>query len=128
MKGRIVMSKAKKTISEKTAKLKAVKSLKVEKPEKEKKAKKKDKEIPALKAEPSPKPAKAAKKPLAPVVAKPVKTAAPEPVLTLEDISLRAYFIAERRQAMGWPGDSEQDWIEAERQLKAEAKRKAAKK
>jgi len=41
-----------------------------------------------------------------------------------EDIALRAYFIAERRHKMGWPGDSTGDWVEAERQLKAEAARK----
>jgi len=74
---------------------------------------------------PAAKPVKAAKKSVA---AKPVK--APKPaavgiVISVEEISLRAYYIAERRQAMGWPGDSSHDWIEAERQLKAEAKRKA---
>ncbi|MFA7345460.1 MAG: DUF2934 domain-containing protein [Terrimicrobiaceae bacterium] len=41
-----------------------------------------------------------------------------------EDIALRAYFIAERRHKMGWPGDSTSDWVEAERQLKAEAAKK----
>jgi hypothetical protein len=41
-----------------------------------------------------------------------------------EEIALRAYFIAERRQKMGWHGDSTGDWVEAERQLKAEAVRK----
>lgn len=46
------------------------------------------------------------------------------PLITGEDINLRAYFIAERRQKMGWPGDSTSDWVEAERQLKAEAARK----
>jgi hypothetical protein len=40
---------------------------------------------------------------------------------TNEDIALRAYFIAERRHQMGWPGDSTGDWVEAERQLLAEA-------
>lgn len=38
-----------------------------------------------------------------------------------EDISLRAYFISERRQAAGVAGDPHQDWIEAERQLASEA-------
>ncbi len=51
--------------------------------------------------------------------AKPVAAAA-----TTEDIGLRAYFIAERRHKMGWPGDSTSDWVEAERQLTAEAKKK----
>ena len=40
------------------------------------------------------------------------------------DIALRAYFIAERRSKMGWHGDSTGDWVEAERQLKAEAAKK----
>lgn len=47
------------------------------------------------------------------------------PVISLEAISLRAYFIAERRHAMGWAGDSASDWLEAERQIKAEAAAKA---
>lgn len=41
-----------------------------------------------------------------------------------EDIAMRAYFIAERRHKMGWPGDSTSDWVEAESQLKAEAAKK----
>ena len=44
-----------------------------------------------------------------------------------EDIQLRAYFISERRQTMGWPGNSSTDWIEAESQLVAEAKRRLKK-
>jgi len=48
----------------------------------------------------------------------------PVPAITADDIGLRAYYIAERRQKMGWPGDSAGDWIEAERQLVAEAKKK----
>ena len=43
-----------------------------------------------------------------------------------EDISLRAYFIAEHRQRLGLHGDSHSDWIEAERQLKKESRKKAA--
>ena len=54
--------------------------------------------------------------------AAPGKTAAVE--ISSEDIALRAYFIAERRAKMGWHGDSTGDWVEAERQLKAEAARK----
>ena len=38
-----------------------------------------------------------------------------------EDISVRAYFIGEHRRALFLHGDSESDWLEAERQLKAEA-------
>lgn len=44
-----------------------------------------------------------------------------KPSYSQEDVALRAYFIAERRQAAGLPGDSHQDWIEAERQLASEA-------
>lgn len=42
------------------------------------------------------------------------------PTFTDADVSLRAYFIAEKRMAAGLPGDSDQDWLEAERQLIAE--------
>lgn len=59
--------------------------------------------------------AKTEKKPLA------KKTAAPKakrtPAFTQEDLALRAYFIAEKRQKLGLPGDAHSDWIEAERQL-----------
>jgi hypothetical protein len=37
-------------------------------------------------------------------------------------VALRAYFISEQRLLTGRPGDPEQDWIEAERQLAAEFK------
>jgi len=47
-------------------------------------------------------------------------------VITTEEIATRAYFIAERRQLMGWPGDSKSDWVEAETQLLAESKKKKA--
>jgi hypothetical protein len=49
-------------------------------------------------------------------------------IFSTEDISLRAYFIAEHRQRHGLHGDSHSDWIEAERQLKREHRKKAAKK
>jgi DsbC/DsbD-like thiol-disulfide interchange protein len=55
-------------------------------------------------------------------VTKPVAAAAG---ITPADIALRAYFIAEKRQKLGIPGDSTSDWVEAERQLKAEAANKA---
>lgn len=48
----------------------------------------------------------------------------PVPVVTQDQIATRAYYIGERRQRMGWPGDPSSDWIEAEAQLIAEAKRK----
>ena len=37
-----------------------------------------------------------------------------------EDIAVRAYLIAEKRQQLGLPGDSLGDWVEAERQLLGE--------
>jgi hypothetical protein len=49
------------------------------------------------------------------------------PVIAVEEIQLRAYFISERRETMGWPGNSSTDWIEAEAQLVAEAKRRLKK-
>jgi hypothetical protein len=51
-----------------------------------------------------------------------------EPVIHHDDIALRAYFISERRQQMGWPGDSATDWADAEAQLRAEALEKPLKK
>jgi len=56
------------------------------------------------------------------------KTPVTEPVIHHDDIALRAYFIAERRQQMGWPGDSATDWADAESQLRAEALEKPLKK
>jgi len=53
--------------------------------------------------------------------AKRVKKKSAEPaIVRTEDIALRAYFIAERRQQLGLPGDALGDWIEAERQLLGE--------
>jgi hypothetical protein len=49
------------------------------------------------------------------------------PKFSADDIALRAYFISEHRNHHGHHGDAHSDWVEAERQLKAEA-RKAAKK
>jgi Protein of unknown function (DUF2934) len=40
-----------------------------------------------------------------------------------ETIRLRAYFISERRRRFALPGDAESDWLEAKRQLLAEARR-----
>ena len=70
---------------------------------------------------PTPKPA---------VKKKPAKKAVKKkPVtFTTEEIALRAYFIAEHRQRHGHHGDSHSDWIQAERQLKKEHRRKTAKK
>jgi hypothetical protein len=44
---------------------------------------------------------------------------------TQDDIALRAYFIAEKRQKDGLQGDAHSDWIEAERQLRAEGSGKS---
>jgi len=46
--------------------------------------------------------------------------------LSTEDISVRAYFIGEHRRSLGLWGDSQGDWIEAERQLRSEAQGIAA--
>jgi Protein of unknown function (DUF2934) len=60
--------------------------------------------------------------------AKPVaKTSAPAtgtksvtPLPTEEEVRLRAYFIAERRNRLALPGDASSDWLEARRQLFSE--------
>ncbi|MEI8292526.1 MAG: hypothetical protein WCG66_00905 [bacterium] len=61
-----------------------------------------------------------------------LKISAPETVqepfvIPQAEIEMRAYFISERRQAMGWPGNSSTDWSEAEAQLLAEARRRLKK-
>jgi len=38
-------------------------------------------------------------------------------------VRLRAYFISERRRRFALPGDADSDWLEAKRQLLAEARR-----
>ena len=65
--------------------------------------------------------AASAKKPAAKKPAAPKKKTAK---YTEDDVALRAYFIAEKRQRLGLPGDSHADWIEAERQLAAESRAK----
>ncbi|PYI90938.1 MAG: hypothetical protein DME97_15520 [Verrucomicrobia bacterium] len=60
-------------------------------------------------------------KPPATSVAKPAASHPVEP--TDDEIRLRAYFLAERRQKLSLPGDSAHDWIEARRQLIEEASR-----
>jgi len=87
---------------------------------------------PAKPAKTAPKPAKKA----APAAARPkAAAAAPARVVTRrragksevvklissvtnEEIALRAYYIGERRRNLGLPGDSQSDWLEAERQLR----------
>ena len=121
------MAKSKKSNSEKATKDKNLKSLKAEKPAKDKKTKKKEKS-PDKKAGSKKTKVEASQpgKP-APKAPKPAKAGPPKAAVTFttEELSLRAYFIAERRQAMGWPGDTTSDWVEAEKQLKAEALKKA---
>jgi hypothetical protein len=56
------------------------------------------------------------------------KAAAPQAKkvhFTQDDIALRAYFIAEKRQKHGLHGDAHSDWIEAERQLRTESSGKS---
>lgn len=38
-------------------------------------------------------------------------------------VRLQAYFISERRRRFALPGDAESDWLEAKRQLLADARR-----
>ncbi len=52
----------------------------------------------------------------------PSKTTPKKTTPSQEKIALRAYFISERRQQLGWEGDHLSDWVEAEQQLIAEAK------
>lgn len=78
---------------------------------------------------PEPVPAKPEPAPAKPKAAarktKPPTRRAKKPPYSQDDVALRAYFIAERRQAAGLPGDAHHDWIEAERQLASEAKKAA---
>ena len=61
-----------------------------------------------------------------PAAAKPKRVTVAKPTFTQDDIALRAYFISEKRHKAGLPGDAKHDWIEAERQLLAESKKKPA--
>ncbi len=56
------------------------------------------------------------------------KEIAEKVTFTQDDLALRAYFIAEKRQKAGLPGDPHHDWIEAERQLIAEGKKRPSSK
>mgnify|MGYP006955682033 CR=1 FL=1 len=56
-----------------------------------------------------------------PTASKAMATSGYEP--TDEEIAVRAYFIAERRLQLALDGDSDQDWLEARRQLVEEANR-----
>lgn len=80
-------------------------------------------------AKPTAKVKPAVVKPAAAKAKAPAKTTKPKaPAYTLDDVTLRAYFISEKRRAEGLPGDEHQDWLEAERQLAAETRPKKAKK
>ena len=80
----------------------------------------------AIKAAKAPAPARAAKpRAVAPKAVASKRTTTPKsktkkPSYTLDDVALRAYFIAQDRHANGIPGSPETDWLEAERQLRAE--------
>ena len=113
-------AKAKTTKSKSAATSKPVKTAKSAKPATKPAAAK----APAKKAAAASKSASKPAKP-APVPAAPAKAAKPaQPTVSRDEIALRAYYIGERRQMMGWPGDSSSDWIEAEAQLVAELKRR----
>jgi hypothetical protein len=68
----------------------------------------------------------APKKPSTPRASKARKKAAGTPAVqpSNEEIQLRAYFISERRHRLDLPGDATSDWVEAKRQLVAEARPK----
>ena len=75
----------------------------------------------AVEAAVKPKARNAAAKAGAPKSVVPAAPARQESVqLSPEVVALRAYFISEQRTALGKPGDSMTDWLEAERQLLAE--------
>jgi hypothetical protein len=58
------------------------------------------------------------------ISASPPADVTPMPQEPSEDaVRLRAYFISERRRRFALPGDNESDWLEAKRQLLAEARR-----
>jgi hypothetical protein len=52
---------------------------------------------------------------------KPGNSKTSEFAISDDDVRMRAYFISERRQQEGLPGDSAHDWLEALRQLQREA-------
>lgn len=63
--------------------------------------------------------------PRKPRALKPGNSKARRTSISDEDIRIRAYFISERRQQEGRPGDSAHDWLEAHRQLQEEASERA---
>ena len=73
----------------------------------------------------TPRKSSAARKPLAAAVAC-EKQHGSEHSISDESIRMRAYFIAEGRIKSGVAGDSAHDWLEARRQLQAEAQQQRA--
>lgn len=69
------------------------------------------KKVPAVSR--APKKSPAARKPSV----RAAKSAAVRTV-TVKEISVEAYYIAERRQRLRLPGDAQSDWLEAERRLR----------
>ena len=105
----------------------AAKAPKASKPKGKKSAKSPAKEKPKASVRKKRTPGKASAK-LTPSFTLEPKAPAAEPVISHDDIALRAYFIGERRQKMGWAGDSATDWADAVSQLRAEALEKPLKK
>ena len=98
----------------------AAKALKASKPKGEKSPKTPAKEKPKATVRKKRTPGKASAK-LTPSFTLEPKAPAAEPVISHDDIALRAYF-------MGWAGDSATDWADAVSQLRAEALEKPLKK
>ena len=71
-----------------------------------------------------PRKSKDATEPIAHISASPQPDVTPASEEPSDDtVRLRAYFISERRRRFALAGDAESDWIEAKRQLLAEARR-----
>ena len=125
-----VMSKKKSDPDKKPKEAKASKTSRKAAGKSEKKTKP-IREIPTAPPVPEPGP-ETGKPPVVPVVEKPKLQLPKKPAqikraavaIPIEEISLRAYFIAERRNRMGWAGDETSDWVEAEKQLLSEAAKK----
>jgi hypothetical protein len=74
---------------------------------------------PKSRAGTKPKPAAraAAAEPLAKAAKTPKAKAVKLPAPSQDEIALRAYFISEKRQQLGLPGDPISDWVQAETEL-----------
>jgi hypothetical protein len=71
----------------------------------------------APKAKPAPTSAPATPKAAPAAAPKAASAAPPVAAPTFEQIQTQAYFVAERRHALGLPGDAASDWIQAEKEL-----------